>query len=134
MNNLSWLIYWAGFADGMSNLCCVFVWFGAIGCIISFILWLVVGFNPKDPECTAMAPFTRSLKRLFVTMFVIAVSGYLLLPTRQTIILIAGSEMGERLFKSETVQGMVDPGLDLIQSWVQSETAKLQVRPAEPKK
>lgn len=41
-------------------------------------------------------------------------------------ILIAGSEMGQRVVQSEQVKGIVDPGLDLVKSWIAEETAKLK--------
>jgi hypothetical protein len=56
-----------------------------------------------------------------------------LVPSRQTVLLIAGSEMGERVLNHPKFNQVVDPGLELVTTWMQKETAEIR-RSMEPAK
>ena len=55
------------------------------------------------------------------------------MPSRQTILLIAASELGERVLASdkmarveERVNGVLDPSLDLLTTWMMKQTQELR--------
>jgi hypothetical protein len=56
-----------------------------------------------------------------------------LVPSRQTVLLIAGSEMGERVLNHPRFNQVVDPGLELVTTWMQNETAEIR-RSMDPTK
>lgn len=126
MNNLSWLIYFSDIIGSVITWMAVFGVIGCIGCIAAFIWWLVIGLNPKDKDIQDSATFQKTFRRLFIWLFVCGVVLSTLLPSRQAIILMAGSQLGERLMKSEEVKGVVDPGLDLVKTWIAKEAAKIK--------
>lgn len=49
-----------------------------------------------------------------------------LVPSRQTVLLIAASEMGEQVLNHPRVNQVVDPGLELLTTWMQAETRALR--------
>lgn len=48
------------------------------------------------------------------------------IPERQTVLLIAASEMGERVLNHPRVDQVVDPGIELLTTWMRTETEKLR--------
>jgi hypothetical protein len=41
-------------------------------------------------------------------------------------LLIAASQVGERVLSSESVQSVVDPSVDLLRTWITQETNRLR--------
>lgn len=110
MNGLSWLIYWAGAgaADGLSNICGFLTVVGFVLGGASLIWFCVLSFD-SDREVQNSLPYFIQFRRGALALLVFFGLIYFFLPTRQTVLLIAGSEMGERVLKSEQVQGVVIP-------------------------
>lgn len=49
-----------------------------------------------------------------------------LVPSRQTVLLIAASEMGEQVLNHPRVNQVMDPGIELLTTWMQRETQALR--------
>jgi hypothetical protein len=136
MNNLSILIYFAG---AVSNLGAFFATITAllmVPMIGSIIFWLVYhdetdsSFRSYTGDALVECRKTRELWRKRAVKFaLLAVFTGLIcnfIPTRQTVLLIAGSEMGEKVLNSEKVTNVVDPGIELITTWMKNETAEIK--------
>ena len=57
-----------------------------------------------------------------------------LVPSRQTVLLIAASEMGERVLNHPRVNQVIDPGIDLLTTWMEKEKHELQKSMQQGKK
>lgn len=124
MNSLSWFIYLTQIVDnlGVAALGCL-VFGGMIG-FFAFLIgpMAIVMDSPPSPATI------RSFVRGYIITMVLAVLVSVFMPSRQTMLMIAGSEMGERLVKSESVNNIVNPGMDLIRKWIQQETDKIKIK------
>jgi len=125
MNKLSWFLYWTGVVDPIITFAGFMVFVGLLLVGGAFIWFAIVSFNTSDKDIVASVPYLKKY-RVFVVFFVLFFYPvYFLTPNRQTLILIAGSEVGERVVKSEQVQGVVNPGLDMLKLWIKTETDRL---------
>jgi hypothetical protein len=113
MNNLSWFIYLTQIVDAIGTAAMVSVVLGGIGGIFG---GMFLTYNVEDKKLTAAAAVR--ICKFYVAAVVIAVMLAIFTPSRQTMILIAGSEIGERVVKSDDVQSVVNPGMDLIRKWI----------------
>jgi len=136
MNNLSWMIYLAGVSESLAGF---FVFITVIFAILTAIATIVSVVNAVETDAynrrysDNTLTYKRSLKKsafkIAITAFIcmiIAGSTSALLPSRQTVLLIAASEIGERVVTSERAQSVIDPSVDLLKTWMQRETQIIQ--------
>jgi len=119
MNGLSWFLYFAEVLPNLSNV----IWsIGAYGGVTLYLFslawWVVVHENP-DAEEKATRDSTKFLK--FVSyklspaiVFLIVIS--VLIPSKETIYLIAGSEASEYAVTSEYGQEVLGDIKDIIKA------------------
>ena len=143
MNGLSWLIYLAGSTTGFSTLftlCSIFVG------IVTLIL-ICISFATLDKKDSSGRRLTNEAlcdheqlhdtckKGAIKTAMVFVCFGVLsaLMPSRQTVLLIAASEIGERTLKSEQMAAVgnrltnvVDPSIELLNTWITKQTQDLK--------
>lgn len=142
MNSLSWFVYLVQFVDSMST---VLGWLAGGTIALFCARYALVSVEAADvgaeidPELSPFNSKNVERKRVentywkqhrpqfprYVGAFVAFVVLSNILPTRQTMLLIAGSEIGERTLKSDAVQAVVDPGMDLLKLWIKQERDKL---------
>lgn len=136
MNNLSWFIYFVQLVDAATT---VSIW-AAILVGAHFAIRTaatVVRAESAWIECSGGARESREARasvwrafqpRVFLhaSLFLIFVTVSAIIPSRQTMLLVAGSEMGEQAIKSDAVQSVVNPGMDLVKLWIKQETDKLK--------
>ena len=144
MNNLSILIYLSGVTGNLGNfLTFVAVVFGILG-VVSLIVWLVshdetdTYYRRLESDVLASRRETRKTAwRWFWCFYGLMVfTGGLanLVPSRQTVLLIAASEMGERVLNHPRVNQVIDPGIDLLTTWMEKEKHELQTSMQQGKK
>jgi hypothetical protein len=121
MNSLSWFIYLTQIVDNVGGASAVFFGIllivgGTVGSTAFFVF-----FDDIPSEFPI-----RSVVRWWVVA--LTISGVLaaFVPSRRTMLMIAGSEMGERLVKSDGVNSIVNPGMDLIRKWIKQEADKIK--------
>jgi len=138
MNSLSWLIYLAGVTDSLSNflkfLTCVLFVLCVILTLLSVALLNTTGLSEKEKVTQAAAQ--KVCKRYAILIFVVFFCFGLLvnvLPNRQTVLLIAASEIGERAMNSEKmakindkVVSVIDPSVELLNVWIAKQTEDLR--------
>ena len=110
MNSLSWFLY---IADVLSNLCVVFVLIalaGSIGAGFS----LLFGFLEDEEKWSR---FGASMLKWVIPLWFVAA----LIPGKNTMFAIAASELGERVAKSEQVQGIASDAAKALQQWIKKQ-------------
>tara|TARA_R110000868_G_scaffold9620_5_gene47550 strand:- start:943 stop:1377 length:435 start_codon:yes stop_codon:yes gene_type:complete len=144
MNNLSILIYLSGVTGNLGNfLTFVAVVFGILG-VVSLIVWLVHHDETNSAyvrlDGDALAGVRDKRKTAwrwfwcFCGLMVFTGSLASLVPSRQTVLLIAASEMGERVLNHPRVNQVIDPGIDLLTTWMEKEKHELQKSMQQGKK
>ena len=122
MNSLSLLIYFAGVVQALGT-------FIAMILIISLFLVFCIGFllliAEGDFSKETFTGLVKTIKYTVITVIILA-SIQMFLPSRQTVLLIAASEMGEKVLNNEKVGQVIDPSIDLITTWMKNETAEIQ--------
>lgn len=136
MNNLSILIYLSGVTGTLASfLTFVTIVFGILG-VVCLLIWLV-SHDETDTynrrlEGEALAGRREARKNSwkwfwrFCGLFVFVGALASFVPSRQTVLLIAASEMGERVLNHERVNQVIDPGIDLLKTWMEKEKLDLQ--------
>ncbi|MBR7654863.1 hypothetical protein KCX83_21475 [Brucella oryzae] len=113
MNNLSWLLYLADVAgkasDAFTFMSFVCVIGGSLGILMC---WMAV----SDRDMSAKVASFLTVIWLFMTM--IAVSGAVLIPAKETIYLIAASEAGEVVVKSDEAKEIMSGLRDIIKEQI----------------
>ena len=121
MNMLSILIYLAemckaiNFASGVLIGVCIVMW------IVPFwVYWMNTDRFPSPEERKTM-PVRWAFPLLWVCIIVNVIT-----PSRNTVLLIAASEMGQRVVESEQVAGVVNPGVELLTTWMRQQTENIR--------
>ena len=138
MNNLSLLIYFAGAVNSIGSFLALITALLIAAMIGSIIFWFVYHdetdsvWRTYTGDALVECRKTRELwrKRTIKFALLAGFTGLIcnFIPTRQTVLLIAGSEMGEKVLNSEKVTNVVDPGIELITTWMKNETAEIKKR------
>lgn len=119
MNSLSWMIYGIGVADNLGTGLGILFAIGVMGLFFASI-GIFIG------EEVGLIPYVKRGAIALVVMLIVMV----FLPDRKTMLLIAGSEIGERAIQSESVKDVVNPGVDLLKTWIKDETDKIKNKKA----
>jgi nitrogen fixation/metabolism regulation signal transduction histidine kinase len=135
MNSLSWLIYAANVAQSLSGFLVFITTVFALGAIVACIVALVhMDEQPNyrqlsEPDLTLRRKRKVAAFKLSCALFaVMTITGITtsLIPSRQTVLLIAASEIGERALTHQRVQDVVDPSINLLQTLIQQQTQQIQ--------
>jgi hypothetical protein len=119
MNSLSWFIYLTQVVDSLRDAAQGVMVVGAFLGIMG-VIFLPMAMDLLDWEVTP-----RQIIKPFVIAMAAAALAYSFIPSRQTMVMIAGSEIGERFAKSDAVHDVVNPGVELLKTWIKRETEKL---------
>ena len=136
MNSLSFLIYLSGVTGSMSGfLTFVMVAFGVLA-LISLVVWIIMHDETDGRQAQLVGEALQSCREMrqkswgwfwrFTYLFVIVGMLASLTPSRQTVLLIAASEMGEKVLNHPRVQTVMDPGIELLTTWMAKETQDLK--------
>ena len=154
MNELSWLIYFAQVLGDTSELFGSFGVFWTVISVIGFGAFAIFRFIviphsansnvdgsyhryssdehlQKIKECLDNVnsdTYKTLIKVLYVT-FSLATFCHIasvLLPNRQTIILIAASQISEKIINNDRIIGIVDPSLELLKTYAEKELKKIK--------
>jgi len=125
MNSLSWSIYVIqilGSLDIFLSWLAGFLFFtGGVAFVIR-----IVTADAKDADAQQIhAKMMRYVKWAISCGFVVAFIN-VVVPDRNTMLLIAASQIGERVVSSEAVQNVVDPSVDLLKTWIEEQTRSLR--------
>lgn len=143
MNNLSWLIYLAYSVDRFGHF---IVWlmvptgFFAVVCGVVIMVSLDTtdqrgrklddsSLKEKREQISAFKKWGVRLSAAFIVLGCILS----ILPNRQTVMLVAASEIGQRALNSEAMSkvtdrlgNVVDPSIELLNTWISKQTMDLR--------
>lgn len=122
MNSLSWFIYAIGVLDTMRGAASLVLLLAIFLGIAGIVFAPFIADAVADPQ---WGPFFKGKINLLVIVICCAGLVNVFAPSRQTMLLIAGSEIGQRVVESKSVTEIVDPSVDLLKSWIREETKKL---------
>jgi hypothetical protein len=128
MNSLSWLIYWAGAVDTFNGFGAFFTFIGCVGLIAWLITNIIFAFVQNglvDDDPKGYKLFRNIIAKSTFPFLIIGALIVTFVPSRQTIILIAASQVGEQIVNNPKVQGVIDPSVELLKSYMQKETEKI---------
>jgi hypothetical protein len=157
MNTLSLIIYFSNAIPAITGLFVIAI----IVAIITAIAYLILGCSVKDyiqielkninyrretpmtkeeaEQVSSIASYMKDYTRFragfkkTVILLILIFPIPFILPSRDTILLIAASEMGENLVKHENVSKIVDPSLEFLSTWIKTETENLKTKTNEMK-
>jgi hypothetical protein len=142
MNALSWLIYLVGMITNLSAalgvilgvsifLCIAILIFKAIAFLSANDSWKKEALQAED-YIAWQKQFSKYFKWVF-SIFVVSLFLTIFVPERQTMIMIAASEVSERVIKTETMQsalndvsGLSGDAVELLKEYIKSETDKIK--------
>lgn len=109
MNNLSWLLYLGDIIENLKAVLDIFLVLGFISTVCSVGVGFYLKGETYDEESVLKGKYIHK-KVLFVCLPLLIVFGLVtsMLPSKQTIYLIAASEMGEEAIKSTTGKKALD--------------------------
>lgn len=88
-----------------------------MGLVMAAVIYLVTMVNDgviwKNGKYWVLIPITA----LFIGSFI---------PSKQTVMMIAASQYGEKILESRAVKELTDPALDLLKNWITSENEKIK--------
>ena len=121
MNSLSWMIYLASVTDAMREN------FGSLlGITVFATVMLSIGaFLAKILEDVEL-PFYRTYMKVAVPVMVVSFVFCNILPKKETLMLIAASEFGDRIMTQQKIgERIVDPSITLLQEWIKKQTEEI---------
>jgi hypothetical protein len=104
MNSLSWLLYGADVASSLKGTALPVAIFGVIGGVLGGGFGYMMKAAPLDDTMEATAPHVIGAARLCLTFGLVAMLISPFIPSRNTIMLIAASEVGETVLASPEAQ------------------------------
>jgi hypothetical protein len=122
MNSLSWLLYLSSVVGSLSSFLVVVFALCILVSMLAGVLWVFA----QVEENTEGIKMGAHLLRTALVVGSISATLAVLTPNRQTVLLIAASEVGARVASSDTVQGMVDPSLELLRAWIDQQTRAIR--------
>lgn len=126
MNNLSWMIY---AVDVINNLNILMGIVSVLGGILFLALSFAYAVNSEGSDTEKQRTTLKAIaKWLKVDGAVVSVTVILcvIVPSKETMLLIAASEVGERVLSNEKVTSIIDPSVQYLQAWIKNELGKLK--------
>ena len=122
MNGLSWLIYLAEVVDTFGKMLGTAL-FISIFALMAASAAVVIGHVEEE---SVVGAFGKKLAKWTIGALFVGSIFFVITPSRQTVLLIAASEIGERVMTSDRVQGVIDPSVELLQTWIRQQTQSIQ--------
>lgn len=128
MNTLAWLIYFTQIVGTLRVVSFIF-----IAVILPILTVLKIGTFLEDTEAVWTKNGKEFVKvdRLPISLKQIVVSWSVLVflivvvPSRETIMLVASSVYAEKILNNPKVNEIIDPSLDLLKTWIEKEKEQL---------
>jgi hypothetical protein len=118
MNTLSWIIYLAELSETLKAFLAIATAaavFATAGFLITY------AHSHRQEEVIWLSRTKISAMALIVSALSCA-----MLPSRQTVMLIVASELGERVVSNAQITSVVDPSLELLNAWISKTTQDLK--------
>lgn len=135
MNSLSWLIYFIGVSTNATGVLGALAFFSFLTFIAIGVFYIPMIMNGHHKEeCVKL----KSILKKCLIIFSIGLFLHTVFPNRQTMILIASSEIGDRVLQSqktgEVLNKIIDPSINLLNAYIEEEVKKIVKKDPENKK
>src|SRR5687768_16369630 len=134
MNSLSWFIYIAQVVDTLKVLLISFFVIFGVADVIGLKTALISKFDSLYGEHGKFYVWWEPLVKKSCLILAFTASLIVVVPDRTTMVLIAGSEIGERVMSSDNTKGVINPGLELLKTWISNETLRIKKEMKEESK
>lgn len=128
MASLSWLLYGMSVAESLRGAATTFLIMSVALLVFGLAFAPVLGMFFEDAEVDVLA-FIKKLIKPFIACFVLAALIFVFVPSRQTLLLIAGSEIAQKVAVMPEVQSVAGDSLELLKAWIAKETEVLKGKP-----
>jgi len=119
MNTLSWLIYLGGASSSLGFLSVLFAFV-----LFSFIIiYVLIFFANQEDKIVLESIKIFPVKTMFILALLASISSCLL-PSKETVYMIAASEIGQKVIESKNINGIVDSSLELVKQRINEELTK----------
>ena len=136
MNYLSWLIYLANITGNLSGFAIFITVVLGLGCAAAIVVALIHlqttdsrGYELSKETIAASTVVAKTSRRyawMFFFGMTFAGTFAAIMPSRQTVLLIAASQIGEQVVNHQRVQTVLDPSIELLQTWIAQQTASIR--------
>lgn len=130
MNSLSWLIYTISVLDKLGSISVIVMFMAGVATVITLAAWVITWGEYYGNEPFPTQHFTRWLK-ISVPLLVTAAVLHIAIPNDKNMMLIAASEVGQRVITSDQAKTVMDktatvldPSIELLQTWIKTELEK----------
>lgn len=124
MNNLSWFIYLTQVVPGLGQM---FTGLAIVlGTALALSFMVRVMSSDEDDYEEELKPMLIKFHKYSTICGVVFALLAVSIPNRQTMILIAASEVGEKVYQSEKAKAILDPSVELLQEWIKKELTSLK--------
>lgn len=107
MNSLSWLLYAADVSEGARWVTLFLMVISGIASAGSVVVWLaVMDDRPNEKQQEEVSTWVRRVWWRFAPLFIACMLVFIVVPQRQTLMLIAASEIGETVLASPQAQAI----------------------------
>lgn len=126
MNSISWFLYFAAAFDNSGAVLgpLLFVTFMTAIAATAGRVAVFIAAKSNVKECIEFQPTMRSLFRIALTAWAVAAVLYVAIPDKKTVYAIAASQVGERVAKSDAVQGLAADATKALQVWINAQLEK----------
>ena len=136
MTSLSWMIYFIGVVDTLNSFGLWLVipsTLVLLGCIIMYMVFSGMeaeySINKESTPVPDVAKISlKRVRRAALAAWIIGWFIVIIVPNRSTLIMIAGAELTSIVIQSKEVKDIVNPGVDLLKTWIKDETDRLSER------
>ena len=124
MSNLSWFIYLMGVFENTQIALITMLVFGSIVGFILFLYFLMSIDIDIGIEIKTISKYFKLIKKL-IFIYIPLLLFTMLIPSKQTMVLIASNEYATIIMNSPKIKDIVDPSLELLNKYIKNELKKL---------
>lgn len=128
--SLSMMIYMIGFTETASLVFGRLIGLGAFGSLILTVVYFIAKSEILEEE-RVLLPNLNALRKVAYVIFAVGMFFHLVIPTKQTMVMIAAAEVGQRILASEqaSIVGnravqILDPATNLLKIYIEKELVK----------
>lgn len=130
MNSLSILIYLAEFIPSLGHMFGIMLVLCPCAVLAATMMW---SFNSSEYSFDSqsekqnkreLVSLAKTSMRYSIIVFAVSAVMTVIIPSRNTIMMIAASEYGEALYRSDAIQDILNPASKLLKSFIKEELEK----------
>ena len=122
MNNLSIFVY---LIQIFGNISAVLFAMAICLLVVGAVSLIVFGIALVEDQDWVPEVFGK-LYKIWLKIIIPVSICWAIIPTKETMLLIAASEVGEKIVTSEKITSVVDPSVTLLKTWIEKQTQDIQ--------